>query len=86
MMRKKLPLLIRISAVGICFLLYLCMLIGRSSRWWAFVFAAYLAFLGIWLMISSKRPAGECEYKAPLRFRLSSLLRKVQSRKDQYQG
>ena len=83
-MRKKTPLIMRISAVSICFLLYLCMLIGRFNRWWAFVFAAYLGFLGIWLMISSRRQVKETGQGEPLRF--SSLLRKVLNRKDQYQG
>ncbi len=83
-MRKKTPLIMRISAVSICFLLYLCMLIGRFNRWWAFVFAAYLGILGIWLMISSRRQVKETGQGEPLRF--SSLLRKVLNRKDQYQG
>lgn len=86
-MEKKLPPFIKgISAVSICLLLYLCMMIGRSNCWWSFAFATCLAFLGIRLIISSRRHEGGVSQGGAQFFRLSSLTRKAQSRKDQYQG
>jgi hypothetical protein len=86
-MRKKLPLIIKgTSAVSICLLLYLWMMIGRANRWWAFAFAAYLAFLGIWLIISSRRQAGSTGQGGAQLSRRFALIRKAQSRKDQDQG
>ena len=49
-------------------------------------FRAYLAFLGIWLIISSRRASGSTGQGGAQLSRRFALIRKAQSRKDQDQG